>query len=251
MDPVNYIFEISHPITSKKLYSVKVTHYNNSTSLGLTSAIFADGNSIFDPGAYTLEFTYAHDNILPTLTAFEVLSSTALTNPPADLQIRLKTSDKLLFDFQADIVDGYSPNYQYLVTNSIGASDLFYSIAVISITNQRLFSIDMLPTWPTSVPGWTGSGSGPSTISRSGILGTVAIYPTLSEGPTTKSCKAETYYINRLLKMGYTMNQIVPSSLYTSYTSVYMTFPSYELRQLFMDGNLVLNGCRSEKGRIY
>jgi hypothetical protein len=247
MDPVNYVFNISHPITKKKLYTVKLTHYNNSTSLGQVSAF--DTNPIFDPGAYTLEFSYAYDNILPTLTAFEVLSSSALTDPATNtFFIRLKTSDTLLLDFQADIVDGYSPNYDYLVTNNISATNLFYSIN--TAPTERTFSIDMT-TWPASVPNWNGTGTGPSTISRSGILGVVAIYPTLSASPTTKSCKAETYYINRLLKMGYTMSQIIPLSLYTSYTSVYMTFPSYELRQLFMEGNLALNGCRCDKGRVY
>ena len=243
MSPVNYVFNISHPITNKKLYTAKLTQYNSSTTAGLVSAISTDGNTIFDPGAFTLEFTYAYDGLLPTLTAFEVLSGIAFTDPPSKFNIRLKTSDKLLLDFQANIADAYFPNCNYLVTNNIPADRLFY--AIIITPGLREFAIDMLPSWPTSPPSL-------GTVIRRGIVGEVAIYPILSDRLLiTKSRRAKTYYINRLLKMGYTMFQIVPSSFYSSYISVYMTFPSYELRQLFMEGNLALNGCLSDKGRIY
>jgi len=74
---------------------------------------------------------------------------------------------------------------------------------------------------------------------------------------TVRQKQAKTYYVGRLLDLGYSINQIIPSS--TSGTPIYigsesgLSFHSYEYRQLFIEGSRLINSnnCNHDLGVIY
>lgn len=74
---------------------------------------------------------------------------------------------------------------------------------------------------------------------------------------TVRQKQAKTYYVGRLLDLGYSINQIIPSP--TSVTHIYigsesgLSFQAYEYRQLFIEGSRLINSknCNHALGVIY
>ena len=223
-----------------KLYTFKLTE--NSTSVPDVASPYESPSTqyIYGPGTFTLEITYAYNGVIPTVTTLGIYSQNlALTDPAAGkFYTRFTTADRAIFASQLGTVDNTS-NY-----NSIAAgatSDIVYTFSLSQVAHDG-FYINCFP-----LDGATGNLN--YQTHSTAVLLPVQL-PALSiTGPT--NIKATTYYINRLLNLGYTMTQIVPYSLYTDYREITLTFPSYELRQLFMDGNSVLNRCRCDTGRVY
>jgi len=245
-----------------KLYTFKLTQYNSNapapgTQPGNSPYENPSSQDIYYSDAFSMEVTYAFDAIIPTVTTLGIYYTPdgSLSDPAAGkFYLRFTTDSKSIYESQAGRYDPtgvQTPNTgtnggNYIAIATSAVPDIVYTFGPAQAPSGKFF----LNSFPI-VPSGAGVGNLDNTVETSSIIVPVAL-PTDADvtGLRTNS-KGSTYYINRLLKMGYTMNQIIPSSLYTSYISVDMTFPSYELRQLFMDGNLALNGCRCDKGRIY
>ena len=250
-----YLFDLIDP-TGIKLYTFKLTQYNSNAPA--PSDPFNSPYEtprfqyIYNSDAFSMVITYAYNGIIPSITTLGVYYTPngSLTDPAnGKFYLRFTTDDKSIYASQAGKYTSYVPtngtNSQagnYNAMSGLGVTDIVYNFCPA----QPPSGIFILGSFPLS------GGTLNNTVETSSILVPVAV-PTATLGGTIIriKTKATTYYTNRLLKMGYTMNQIIPSSLYTSYMSIYMTFPSYELRQLFMEGNLALNGCLCDKGRIY
>jgi len=197
-----------------------------------------------------MEITYAYNGTIPTITSLGVYFGTPLTDPTVGkFYLRFTTNDKSIYASQTGKYTSYTPTNgtgtqagNYAAMSGLGASDIVYTFGPAQSPSGNLF-INSLP-----IVGGTLN----YTVWTSSILVPVAVPTATGNGTSLQTnIKATTYYVNRLLKMGYTMNQIIPLSLYTSYTLVYMTFPSAYLRQLFIEGNAALNGCLCDQGRIY
>jgi hypothetical protein len=75
---------------------------------------------------------------------------------------------------------------------------------------------------------------------------------------TVRRRQAKTYYVGRLLDLGYSIAQIVPHSSSQTVDKYIgsgegLTFQTYEHRQLFIEGRKIINSnnCNSDLGVIY
>lgn len=255
--PIISLFNLIDTVTNTKLYSFKLTQYNANTSSNLFSIYDDVTNAIFNYGAFGLEITYAFNNIIPAITYLQVYSNLALTNAAnGTFYLRFTTADASLLDAQANRLDPiYTPtndtltsqgNYDQIKLNDNDPSNIVYTFGPATNPFGSLF----INYYTTSALRYTAKA-------RSHVV-PISI-PAIN---TSCSCEyidpvrtrqAKMYYINTLLELGYTQNQIIPVSYYTDYVKVVVKFPSFDLRQLFMEGNQYVTNscCYNEYGKIY
>ena len=251
-----FLYNFLDSTTNDKLFTFKITQNNSLVSDPALISIYDDtSNTIYDQGAFSLEVTYSADRVIPTITYLQVYNDITLTDVAnKKFYLRFTTESTSFFTNSQSYVDAnYTPtngnsnnlgNYNEIMTHLDSPNNIIYTLNLSEPSSGAVFInyYDGTLNYTVKLNVLVQAIETPVLNSMSRIITNVI-----------RRNQAKSYYVNRMTKLGYTMEQIIPYSQYTSYTKIYLTFPTYELRQLFIEGNLAINNYDfySDQGKIY